>query len=382
MTAQLLTLPLAPWRAGLRDLLRRFGRWYVAEFLDLLPRRTAAWLVGQGQKALALAVERDAIVMTLLGDGRAELAQERVNRADYGADSIDRFLGAQRLARSDVAIGVRLPDEQIFTRSLVLPLEATSALEDVARQDLVRKTPFRLEDIHHGYTASTSDEPGKIVLLQWIVRRDYVDAVIASLAIDPGSVAFVDTASSGEHNEPAPIITLRHDEGRSSSLRKALIALSAGTLLLAAATGGLKYWQQQAAIDDLTPKVTAARAQAQRVRAAIDTLDQKQNALLQLRARKAQTPSLLEIWDETTRILPAHTWLTELRLSEAADKRQQVAMSGLSAAASSLVGLVDGSRLFGDTSLTAPIAIDPVEGRERFALQTKTRRADQAKEQP
>jgi general secretion pathway protein L len=158
--------------------------------------------------------------------------------------------------------------------------------------------------------------------------------------------------------------------------------MSAGTLLLAAATGGLKYWQQQAAIDDLTPKVTAARAKAQRVRAAIDALDQKQAALLLLRARKGETPSLTEIWDETTRILPAHTWLTELRLSEAADKRQQVAMTGLSAAASNLVGLIDQSRLFNETSLTAPIAIDPVEGRERFALQTKTRRADATKGAP
>ncbi len=134
MTAGLLNLPTASWRAGWLDLLHRLGRWYAVEFLDLLPRRTAAWLLGRGQKALALAVEHDVIVMTLMGDGRAELAQERVSRADYGAESIDRFLGGQGLARSDVAIGIRLPDEQLFSRQLVLPLEAASALEDIARQ--------------------------------------------------------------------------------------------------------------------------------------------------------------------------------------------------------------------------------------------------------
>jgi general secretion pathway protein L len=382
MTAGLLNLPTASWRAGWLDLLHRLGRWYAVEFLDLLPRRTAAWLLGRGQKALALAVEHDVIVMTLMGDGRAELAQERVSRADYGAESIDRFLGGQGLARSDVAIGIRLPDEQLFSRQLVLPLEAASALEDIARQDLARKTPFRLEDIHHGYARSTSNAPGKIVLTQWIVRREFVDAAVAALAIDPSTAAFIDTPSQSDRDGPAPIITLRRDDHRGSSIRKVLIAMSVGTLLLAAVSGGLKYWHQQATIEDLIPKVTAARAKAQRVRAAIDTLDQKQAALLLLRARKVQTPSLLEVWNETTRVLPAHSWLSELRLSEAPDKRQLVAMTGLSAAASSLVGLIDRSPLFGDTSLTAPIAMDPVEGRERFALQARTKQPDQAKSKP
>jgi general secretion pathway protein L len=88
------------------------------------------------------------------------------------------------------------------------------------------------------------------------------------------------------------------------------------------------------------------------------------------------------VWHELTRVLPAHSWLTELRLSETPDKTQQVAMNGLSAAASSLVGLIDQSPLFGETSLTAPIATDPIEGRERFALQAKIKRPIQTKSAP
>jgi general secretion pathway protein L len=41
------------------------------------------------------------------------------------------------------------------------------------------------------------------------------------------------------------------------------------------------------------------------------------------------------------------------------------------------VGLVDRSTLFADASLTAPIALDPLEERERFALQAKLKRPDQ-----
>jgi general secretion pathway protein L len=69
-----------------------------------------------------------------------------------------------------------------------------------------------------------------------------------------------------------------------------------------------------------------------------------------------------------------------LRLSEAPDKQdQQVTMTGFSAAGSSLVALVDRSPLFFDASLTAPIALDSVEQRERFALQAKLKRRDPIK---
>jgi general secretion pathway protein L len=43
----------------------------------------------------------------------------------------------------------------------------------------------------------------------------------------------------------------------------------------------------------------------------------------------------------------------------------------LSAAAASLVGLLDRSALFTEASLVGPIAADPAEGRERFIIQAK-----------
>src|SRR5262249_31364849 len=121
-------------------------------------------------------------------------------------------------------------------------------------------------------------------------------------------------------------------------------------------------------------RLAAAKSRAQQVRAAMDKLERKQAVLLRLRSQKAELPGLLDVWDEATRLLPSHSWLSELRLQDAPhDKSRQVTMAGFSAAASSLVGLLDRSPLFVDASLTAPIALDPVEQRERFALQAQLR---------
>jgi hypothetical protein len=49
-------------------------------------------------------------------------------------------------------------------------------------------------------------------------------------------------------------------------------------------------------------------------------------------------------------------------------------MAGFSAAAASLVGLLDGSPLFAEAALVGPITVDATEGRERFIIQAKVKR--------
>ena len=113
------------------------------------------------------------------------------------------------------------------------------------------------------------------------------------------------------------------------------------------------------------------------MRTKVSQLEQGRAALLQLRARKLETAGLLDIWQDVTRTLPVHSWITELRLTE--NEARQIAMSGFSTDASSLVGLFDKSTLFVDASFTAPITRDPIEGKERFSLQAKFRTLDRGK---
>jgi general secretion pathway protein L len=69
--------------------------------------------------------------------------------------------------------------------------------------------------------------------------------------------------------------------------------------------------------------------------------------------------------------------LHEFKVAETAGGLEmQINLSGFSSAAPSLVGIVDRSPLFVDAALSAPVALDPIEGRERFALQAKVRRPD------
>ena len=96
--------------------------------------------------------------------------------------------------------------------------------------------------------------------------------------------------------------------------------------------------------------------------------------IVRVRSQKRDGSGLLDVWEEVSRILPLDSWLTELRLAEVGQRQDQfVIMTGLSTAAADLVPLLDKSPIFADAALSAPIALDTVEQRERFTLQAKLR---------
>jgi general secretion pathway protein L len=201
------------------------------------------------------------------------------------------------------------------------------------------------------------------------------------LGIDLEQLAFVmcDSPTAGR---PVPFVNLRPKaQARNSWDQRAVLVLCCSAVILALLAGGLKYWNQQKAIDRIETQVAVASGKAQQVRALVDQLQEKKNVLLRLRLQRSETPGLIDLWEEVTRVLPSHSWLTELRLVETAGRREeQVIISGFSSAAPSLVGIIDSSPLFFDAALTSPIAVDAAEGRDRFALQAKVKMPDAFKE--
>ena len=75
---------------------------------------------------------------------------------------------------------------------------------------------------------------------------------------------------------------------------------------------------------------------------------------------------ILDVWDELSRILPDHTFLTETRIADG-----KVTLSGFSADAARLVRIIDQSPLFSGATLTAAITPDATERKDRFSISFK-----------
>jgi general secretion pathway protein L len=364
------------WAIGGAEMLRRAGRWWLQEFLALFPAALAEWLTDRGSKSLILSTDQEAVIFELLTDRRRPLGSARVSHTDYTPELIDDFLRAHKLRRTDVSIGARFAPESLFARKLLLPLETRRTLDAVAAQDLLAKTPFRLDDIYHDHLVRRSGD--KLCVWQWVVRRQLVSDCVEALGLGLGDLAFVESAS--ENNEPHPCVRLQPapaDQNR--WVRRALMGLAFSACVLAVLAVGSQYQRQQQVFDALAAELGTMRAKAQRVRAMLDKLETERAGVLRLRSQK-RAPGVLDAWEEVTRVLPSHSWLIELRLSDVSPGReQQLVITGFSPAAASLVGLLDRSPLFGDAALTAPISIDPTEGKERFAIQARLKTLDPLK---
>jgi general secretion pathway protein L len=102
------------------------------------------------------------------------------------------------------------------------------------------------------------------------------------------------------------------------------------------------------------------------LRKEIEALREEQNFLLD---RKRHSPTLTIVISDLTRILPDDTWLTELQVVG-----NEVQLSGVTASASGLVGILEQSGVVRNTAFRSPVTRDPASGRERFGIAAQLHR--------
>jgi general secretion pathway protein L len=357
-----------------RPLLQQIGRacsslarWWVDEFIALFPPRIAQRLTDAGNRNLLIRPREIVIEFILRNESGNALSLTKLPNTVNVRTAIEAILRGQKIPAKLVAIGIELPAGRFFRREILLPKEARSFIPAIAAQDLLRKTPFRLDDVYHDQAVRISGQ--KVLVTQSVILRGYVEEAVGRLGLRLDEIAFVESAPSSDDQQPFRL-WLHPVKAQASWLPKVLIGSAVLAVLLLGLAAMLEGQRRQAVLDDLGEQLTEARAQAQQVRAALDKAQQERYALDRLRARKWEAANTLDIWEELSRVLPDHSWASELRLSESADRKERkVMVSGFSSAAADLVGIIDKSPLFQDVAITAPIAIDPAEQRERFVLQ-------------
>lgn len=367
MASSTSTLNFQRLRQDLGDLVRGAADWWTAQLPALLPEKTAFWLTDAGFRTLLVVAENN-VVQLRLRDRRGQvLARASVASGASLPAAIGGFLDQQGLNRDNVAVGLQLPEESFFVRQLTLPREVGRSVQTVALHDLLKKTPFREDEIHHAYAAQPAGE--KIRVTQNVVRRKFVEAAAAGLGIEIHDVAFVEMSGRSDGAGGAPLIRLHENHAEKPWLARLFLGLVAMLFVLGLTGVVLHYQRQQASLDDLAHRLVAARAQAQKVRADLDAANRQISTANQLRSRKRDGVRLLQLWEELSHTLPSDSWISELRIGKGDKNTLKVTLTGFSAAAANLVGIVDHSPMFSSVSLTAPIAVDPVEQRERFVLQ-------------
>jgi general secretion pathway protein L len=345
-----------------------FFRWWRAELMALVPERL-----------IRLSTRKGYIVLTLDGSGPLALAIENSRNpttlghianstGNEAREAVQAILARSEirggLARNEIGLCLRLPSRCALRQTIELPLAAESNLGEVVGFELDRYTPFRAEQVHYAHRVVARDTTAQRIAVEvTVVPRTVVDEGLErarELGFAPERVEVADPDPEARHSENliARTAPLSHQGGGRLTYGLAIVA---AILAVVAVTLPFEAAQRQAA--EMTDEFAALHKKTQ----AVDVL---QNELKALRSdesflvdRKSQSPTLSKLLAETTRILPDETWLVEFRVHG-----PEVELAGVTQSASALIGLLEQSGLFKDTSFRSPVTPDPGSGRERFNI--------------
>lgn len=343
--------------------------WWRGEIAALLPDNVRRQLAS-GASVVVIDFGAETVSLRRFADGD-ERDITQLPRAGLDAGALRAAL-APELAKPwflrDCFV-LRLPERVALTRNLSLPLAARRNIASLLEIELDRQSPLDRSEIYHDYRILRIDRQARRIDLVWrIVRRASVVTALElcrQAGIELAGVIFAgDEAAFDGGNfpvTPRASLLLRVREHLVTGMLVLILAL-----LVAVIAGA--YLRNQSAADAFSVRVNEARVAAHaslRLQHEIDA-SQKRSALLLAERRGLTTTRILA---ETTRVLPAGSWLTDF-----AYRNGEVHIHGYSNAASSLIALFDASPFFTSAEFQAPLVQAQDPGQEQFDLVFKIRK--------
>lgn len=376
MDGLIATQRFCSWRASMSLPVRRLINWWHRELSVLVSREIVEWLTGKSRLAVVIAPTNAFVDIELIRWPHQILSITRVNAETFSNAEVLKFIQEHKLDAVEIDVGLRVPESQVFRRRFSLPAQAEPDIDLIAENDLITRTPFRLADVYVGWAYSRVYDQNTLVVTQWLILRSIILDIASRLELSLDNLRFV--VVSGSESSSAAFIPL-HSAGPPTPRRfgTIVLALTASALLLSAIGTGVEYMRQESLIDALDARVSTSRVTVERVEAMVDKIKQRRSIVAHLHALKFEEAGALDIWENISTLLPAHSWLTELRIAISPHNDiRALSMHGFSTSASTLIGIVEQSGLFFNAALTAPIVVDNQVNRERFSLQANISRRD------
>jgi general secretion pathway protein L len=257
------------------------------------------------------------------------------------------------------------PDRFVF-RPLELPRRAAEFLDGIVRSQVDRLTPWSAAEAAFGWTPPTDAGNDRIVVTVAATARALVTPLVEAVAGLGADQIVVSTTAPSPGGAAAPIKVFEHTVRGALEVRRVCNALAgvligAGLLASAAVTAQVVVGADLDARQDEAMRQVATRRMA--MRAGDATGD---TALAALERRKHETASSVIVLEVLSKILPDHTYVTELRIN--GDKMQVV---GITRDAPSLIRLIEQTSQFTHATFFAPTTRSPSDPGERFHIEAR-----------
>jgi general secretion pathway protein L len=333
-----------------------FWAWWSAEVLEMLPHGVRDAIALRRQK---LFLDTDGANLRL----RLGSWLEKRDVLELPLDAVeDRAADLPREVQQTILV---MPADKVLTRALTLPLAAEENLREVLAFEMDQHTPFNAIDVYYDYLITARDTGRQELSVDLVYSpRKEVDAVLDALGrfgLEPDLV----TARSrdGSNLRSINLLPLDKRRDRRLSMHRLNLALTALCAVLLVFAISLPLMQKNRALAAIDVELQAAAAAAREGNQIRRDLEKMADASRFLIDKKQSGLLAVEIIDEVSRILPDHTWVARLNLSET-----ELQLQGQSTESASLIGIIEGSPLFENARFDSPVVQIPGTGADRFHL--------------
>ena len=346
----------ARYGGSLTEPLQRFGAWWGEQLRDMLPPTVRNAWFGDSARLLVDA-EGDGLVVSAEGaDGTRELGRFPADSEAALDFDVPRRLSSVRL---------RLSAEKALTTHLELPLAATENLREAVSFQIDRQTPFTPDSVYFDCEVIDRDvENQSVTVALALVPRNFADGLLDTLArvgIEPDAISI---RGAGENRYSAVnLLPASRRRSRGLRARRHVIALAVINVLLLAVAVTLPLLQKQHVIESLQPQVTAAIEAAKNGTQLRREVERLSAAGTYLRNKKNDRTHFMQVLDEVSRLLPAHTWVHRVDYDG-----DEIQVQGESSEASTLIRTLEASPLFEGVQFRSPVMRVGSTEFERFHL--------------
>ncbi len=253
-----------------------------------------------------------------------------------------------------------LQPSRFMFRPLELPKRASEFLAGIVRAQIDRLTPWTAAEAVYSWTPAVEAANDRIQLTVAATARSMVMPYVQALsALGAASIA-VSTTAAGSAAATLNVFDQRSagalDVTRIRRILTLVFAVSGVTAVLASGVSSIVVDSLDSEQQDITHKITVRRAA---LRKNVDGGAQRM-----LERRKQTTPASVIVIEALSKLLPDHTYVTELRVEGG-----KVQVAGVTADAPSLIRLMEQSPHFARATFYAPTTRSPGETGERFHIE-------------
>lgn len=266
-----------------------------------------------------------------------------------------------------------LNSHQVLRRNLSLPIAAQENLNQVIAYELDRYTPLNAKQAYYSvHLLGKNKENNQIYVDLTCITKQKLNYFfdefmtwglpIDIICYDYGLENLKSESQAQHHN------LLSKDLHPTRGNNPEIFARILGIVFLFLCTVSLifPFWSLNHRLSALEQQI----ADAQKKAGQVEQLKSEANLALELANTvnhlKLQTPSITIILKELTKRLPDNTWLKSFDLSE-----NKLRLEGLSKSSSELIGLLEASPYFEQTSFVSPVIQDSRAGMDLFTLETR-----------